>query len=509
MIPRHARLAILIAISVAALTGCTKSKETQTSAPTVSDVSRQTPDPAQRPAPILTRTSATIGPKGGTLSSSDNRLSLSIPSGSFGSDTQVSIEPTTGGEGGLGAAYRLMPEGVTFLQPVTLAWHLSAEDLAQTNLDNLDVSSQAANGAWTIQEGTQRDEATHTVSVSVAHFSRWQLAQSLDITPASYRLYVGDPLLLMANLGGTFYSKKTSPPKQAPSNSSTPDSDLLTPPSTPDSDSLAPPGDDMLAPPAPQPKTDEDEKAIFRHAIWRVNGQTGGNSSVGTIKPAWFFEWGDYVAPAQEPSPSRIVTVSVEVTLGTRKMIASALVEILPHQNHWIGTSRITQFDGTTVSSNFTFVPVQLQGRGRRMGIQRFEILNGMVYYRGPKATGGGCPLDIKPTFHKMQPKDGMLNVDMQNPSVYLVNGGGQAVWSAIYESRCPNGTQFLQSPVSAAWWPTDPSQMMMGGPSMTPVKITPGQIVRVVIHVDTPFGKGTVTLQQDSELKQPGAPES
>jgi hypothetical protein len=152
------RIAVTIAVSFAVLGGCTKHKDAETSIAGVADVVQPTPEtPRQRQAPNLTPTSATIGPKGGSLKSADNRLSLSIPAGAFANDTEISIQPTKGSEDGLGVAYRLTPEGITFPQPVTLAWHLSEEDLAQTNLDNLNVASQIAAGKWTIQEGTLRE----------------------------------------------------------------------------------------------------------------------------------------------------------------------------------------------------------------------------------------------------------------------------------------------------------------------------------------------------------------
>lgn len=479
MKPTHAGFVILIAVSFAVFTGCTKQKETEASLRAIADTSQQVPVPPQHPAPDLTPTSATIGPKGATLSSSDNRLSLSVPPGALAADTQVSIQPTKGSDDGLGTAYRLMPEGVTFSQPVTLAWHLSEEDLAQTNLDNLNVSSQAANGAWTIQEGTQRDEATHTLSVSVSHFSLWQLAQIMYIVPRASRVYVGDSLDLSMDWDWKLYDKGPHP---AP----------------------APDSDDLTAPPG-EPEEAKKLGIAIETAVWRVNGQAGGNHAVGTIKAQGWPQWADYVAPNQEPSPNRVVTVSAEVTVGTHKAIATALVEVLPQVFHVTGHSHITQFDGTTVTSNFTFTPVHsFERRGHQVGRQRYEILDGTVYYKGPKKTGAGCDLDIRPAHHPLQPKEGSLYIDSQNPNVYLLSGGGQAVWSAMYKTDCPNGTQYLQSSVSAAWWPTDPSQMTMAGPTMFPVNLKTDK--SITIPVDTPFGKGTVSLypQWGPPLEQP-----
>lgn len=171
---------------------------------------RRTSSVATRTAtPVLSPSTATIGPKGGTLTSADGKVSLSIPAGAFAADTVVGIQPTTNApEETLGLAYQLTPEGVTFPQPVTLAWHLSDDDLAKNSIDNLYVATRTANGTWEDQPGAQRDEATHTVSVAVSHFSLWALAQTLRIAPSESKVYAREFVLLTAAVG-TF-------PKQIP-----------------------------------------------------------------------------------------------------------------------------------------------------------------------------------------------------------------------------------------------------------------------------------------------------
>jgi hypothetical protein len=227
---------------------------------------------ATQPAtPVLVATTASIGPRGGTLNSSDGKLSVSIPPGAFSADTVVQIQPTTSApEQSFGPVYQLSPEGMTFPQPVTLAWHLSDADLAKTSLNNLIVTSKAANGVWEPQPDVQRDEATHTVSVGVSHFSQWDLALTLRIEPPEARLFEGDSIQLDAFVGETILSPL---PPGAPPSSNGPSAAPPSPAMPPNVD------DDLLTPPTPlDPRTN-----IFRNSLWRANGVPLGNFSIGTI----------------------------------------------------------------------------------------------------------------------------------------------------------------------------------------------------------------------------------
>src|ERR1035438_354521 len=62
--------------------------------------------------------SASIGPTGGSLTSSDGRVQLMIPAGALSQTTTISIQPIINlCPGGIGLAYDLQPNGTKFAVP--------------------------------------------------------------------------------------------------------------------------------------------------------------------------------------------------------------------------------------------------------------------------------------------------------------------------------------------------------------------------------------------------------
>jgi hypothetical protein len=72
---------------------------------------------------------------------------------------------------GLGGAYRLLPEGTTFSQPVTLTFHLS--DMENNRIDSTFIATQHDDNFWYSQPHQIRDVTAMTVSVNATHFSDW------------------------------------------------------------------------------------------------------------------------------------------------------------------------------------------------------------------------------------------------------------------------------------------------------------------------------------------------
>jgi hypothetical protein len=151
----------LVGVLLLGLVSC-KKKETEVSVsdfkPNFNMAPRTASSAAETapPVPVLVATTAKIGPAGGTLNSSDGKLSVSIPAGALATETEVRIQPTEDATGeSFGPVYELSPEGTTFPQPITLAWHLSEADLARTNLDNLVVRTKESNGNWQIQSNVE------------------------------------------------------------------------------------------------------------------------------------------------------------------------------------------------------------------------------------------------------------------------------------------------------------------------------------------------------------------
>jgi hypothetical protein len=79
---------------------------------------------------------ALIGPEGGTITSSDGRLTLTIPPGALDEDTEITIRrlsdneiPEEFADENVGSAYELLPEGLEFNLPVTATLKLQTTPL--------------------------------------------------------------------------------------------------------------------------------------------------------------------------------------------------------------------------------------------------------------------------------------------------------------------------------------------------------------------------------------------
>ncbi len=87
-------------------------------------------------APVI----VVVDPTGGTISSADGRLILTIPDGALVQTTSISITKLTGGElpnslfaEGAELAYRVEPEALDFLKPATLSYRIPAPSNIKTD----------------------------------------------------------------------------------------------------------------------------------------------------------------------------------------------------------------------------------------------------------------------------------------------------------------------------------------------------------------------------------------
>ena len=155
--------------------------------------------------------SATIGAAGGSVSSPDGKLVLTIPAGALAADTLIGIQPLTNqAPGKIGAAYRLTPDGQTFLQPVTLRFTYTDNDLLGTAAEFLGAAFQTADGHWQWLGAATVDTTAKTVSVGSTHFTDISLVKGLQIRPASATVpvngtvaFAGEGLLQRRDLFGS------------------------------------------------------------------------------------------------------------------------------------------------------------------------------------------------------------------------------------------------------------------------------------------------------------------
>jgi len=232
-----------------------------------------------------------IGTSGGSFSSADGILDITIPPGAVSSNTTFSVQPITNFCPGGKFAYRLLPEGLTFTSPVTLTFHYTDEDIAGTLPEFLGIAYQGGDKIWYSLPSAVVDDVSKIISVQVKHFTDWTYITEIEISPtvpAVPELFVNETLNLSLS-GFDFF----------------PEEDDLPPLPTNPTDNPSP-NEDYLAPlPQRQPFRGE----------WFVNSKQNGNAEVGTI--SFIGSSGDrniftYQAPATAPAANP-VSIKVEI----------------------------------------------------------------------------------------------------------------------------------------------------------------------------------------------------
>ncbi|MBS0380008.1 MAG: hypothetical protein JSS29_16125 [Proteobacteria bacterium] len=405
--------------------------------------------PAPKGVAAGAATTQSVDATGGSLTSADGRITLQIPAGALAGPTQISVQPITSTVGnGVGAAYRLEPEGTTFAVPVTLTFHLSATEAPALN--STFVATQEANGLWYSQPHQQRDATAQTVSVTSTHFSDWTIAQTLELVPNFSRVQTNGSEQLTAKI------------------------------------LIVSPDDDLLASPAKAPVALPEPVVLDQQLngtkIWKVDDVIGGYDTVGFISDP-----GKYDSPYSEPSPNQVI-VSLTLQFDSEKtwtpegkVIAIATVEIYAHEV-WDGSTDVTQVDGSKAHADVTFGEKDVGSNPAR---KQFVVTSGVVTVEIPTTNPQGCPQSISPTSHTIGAGEGSMQVTYpvpSDPSTAQVTGNGISVWQAVLTVDCPNGTQTIDTSVSANWWPSLP-----GDPPLT---ATNGEVAGTV---DDGIAHGTI----------------
>ncbi len=134
-----------------------------------------------------------IGPEGGTLSSPDGRMTLTVPPNALTETIPFSIQPITNkAAGGIGLAYRLEPDGKTFATPLQVSVHYDDKDLEGTVPEALSIAYQDKKGAWHAQRSAKLDQEAKTLTISTTHFTDFATFPRLRINPPQTTLYVGE-----------------------------------------------------------------------------------------------------------------------------------------------------------------------------------------------------------------------------------------------------------------------------------------------------------------------------
>ena len=124
-------------------------------------ITRIAPLPAEIPS------SATIGQAGGSIRSTDGRLTLKIPAGALGTNTSLSIGNTANGAPqGVGSGYTVAPGGLSLAKPGLLVLNYGSSDTEGSSPGSLGLAFQSG-GKWYVATGGSADTAARTLTVSI------------------------------------------------------------------------------------------------------------------------------------------------------------------------------------------------------------------------------------------------------------------------------------------------------------------------------------------------------
>jgi hypothetical protein len=252
--------------------------------------------------PSMPPSSAVIGPAGGTVTSADQYLQITIPAGALCADTTIGITNITNmAPGGLGSAYRLTPDGQMFAVPVTLRFRPGDELLT----DPLEVTLAFQRvGVWQVQPQTyvsdpndpMYDPNVVTYRATTTHFADYAYAELMFVAGPS-QVVVGQSV----NLEVTEY-------------------------------------DLALAGPVYLAGTTHSYPSLSYLTGWSVPGMQWG--TLDTTSPyGYVISSNDgygpdavYTAPAQLPSSGNPVTITAMVPSGSTDYWIHKRIQLLPAQ---------------------------------------------------------------------------------------------------------------------------------------------------------------------------------
>ncbi len=224
---------------------------------------------------------AGIGPNGGTVTSTDGKVSLVIPPGALSSTQTIAITLKTDSNTcpqGIGSGYNLTPNGLTFSTPAQFTLRYDTT-IAGANAVFIGVASQEDTGGWYGWTGGSIDTIHHTVTVPITHFSGETGYLGFAIAPSTSVVFTGSTT--------PFSVYQVGPPANSP----------------------------------PAPPVALTNPFAVAAAVWKLNGGNGTLTSEAGGSA-------DYMAPAQMPSPNQ-VTITATITTNGQRFVVPAFINVI------------------------------------------------------------------------------------------------------------------------------------------------------------------------------------
>ncbi len=239
--------------------------------------------------PVGNKVTKTIGTSGGSITSDDGRVQLTIPPGALSANTDISIQAVTNTcPNGIGVSYDLLPNGTKFSTPASLTFNYADSDVDGTDPLLLYTAFQDSIGQWEVVDSDKEvDTIGKTVSFDINHFTVYSVGPGVYVT--AYPKEVSAGQTASADVRQWVSSKKYYP----------------------------------LLLPARSFKTTQVSD-------WAVNGTIGGNSKDGTIA-------GGSSGSATYTAPGTIIDtryVAVSVSVSEPRTIRVRKGKIVQFQKH-------------------------------------------------------------------------------------------------------------------------------------------------------------------------------
>jgi len=140
---------------------------------------------------IITKT---IGASGGSITSDDGRVQLTIPPGALSANTNISIQAVTNTcPAGIGLAYDLLPNGTKFSTPASLTFNYADSDVDGTDPLLIYTAFQDSIGQWEIVDSDKEvDTTAKTVSFDISHFTIFTPLPGVKLTTRPTELHASD-----------------------------------------------------------------------------------------------------------------------------------------------------------------------------------------------------------------------------------------------------------------------------------------------------------------------------
>jgi hypothetical protein len=280
--------------------------------------------------------SATIGPAGGSLNSTDGRVTLTVPAGAVATNTVFTITPITNPAGNALATYRLEPDGATFATPVTLLFKVPEAGVSFSGIEVLAIACHQADGSWLWLSNTM-DSTNKTISIETTHFTNYSLLAGFQLVP-HYAFVDVDKTVSLQIMACT-----------DPENFNNIDGGVSI--QNTQHGTVFRVNKDVHA--------YECRQVFYKGASasdWQVNGIANGNSTFGTLSPSDFSA--TFTAPHKQPNPET-VQVSTKFTDSwlmkrlPEKVLLISQIEI-GESASYSGTFTVTVSDPTTLVSSWT-----------------------------------------------------------------------------------------------------------------------------------------------------------